>query len=103
MDAQERAWRAEFPITERFLYLNNCSLTPLHRRGEAALTEYARTWAELGGRAGSVHWVEVLDALPAEVADVLAADSDEVGTHPPAPPPLPPPPSTPPHPTPPSA
>ncbi len=82
MDERERAWRAEFPITDRYLYLNNCSLTPLHRRGEAALTEYARTWAELGGRAWFDHWVEVLDALRGEFADVLGADSDEVGLEP---------------------
>ena len=82
MDAQERAWRAEFPITERFLYLNNCSLTPLHRRGEAALAEYARTWAELGGRAWFDHWVEVLDALRGEFAGVLGAERDEIALEP---------------------
>ena len=78
----ERAWRAEFPITERLLYLNNCSLTPLPRRGEAALREYAKTWSELGGRAWYDHWIEILDALREEFADVLGADGDEVALEP---------------------
>jgi kynureninase len=82
METQERAWRAEFPITERLLYLNNCSLTPLPRRGEAALAEYAKTWSELGGRAWYDHWIGVLDALREEFADVLAAEGDEIALEP---------------------
>ncbi len=50
-DAQERAWRAEFPITERSNYLNNCSLTPLHRRGRERIERYLGEWTEQGGRA----------------------------------------------------
>jgi kynureninase len=82
MEERERSWRAEFPITERLLYLNNCSLTPLHRRGEAALAEYARTWLELGGRAWFDHWLGVLGSLRAEFADVLGAGADEIALEP---------------------
>ncbi|MHB8631160.1 MAG: aminotransferase class V-fold PLP-dependent enzyme [Candidatus Limnocylindria bacterium] len=77
-----RAWRAEFPITERWIYLNNCSLTPLPKRGAAALEEYARTWTELGGRAWYQHWVGLLDLLRADVARVLGADLDEIALEP---------------------
>ncbi|HEX9270217.1 MAG TPA: hypothetical protein VF998_10260, partial [Candidatus Limnocylindria bacterium] len=76
------AWRAEFPIAERLIYLNNCSLTPLPERGAAALAEYARTWTELGGRAWYEHWVGLLDELRAEFAAVLGADHDEVALEP---------------------
>ena len=75
-------WRAEFPITERLIYLNNCSLTPLPRRGEAALLEYARTWSELGGRAWYDHWIGQLDLLHADFARVLGADPDEIALEP---------------------
>jgi len=75
-------WRDEFPITERFIYLNNCSLTPLPKRGAAALAEFGRTWTELGGRASFEHWVGVLDALRAEFAQVLGADTDEIALEP---------------------
>ncbi|HEV8537078.1 MAG TPA: aminotransferase class V-fold PLP-dependent enzyme [Candidatus Limnocylindria bacterium] len=82
MNAHERAWRAEFPITERLVYLNNCSLTPLHRRGLAALGEYGRTWQELGGRAWFDHWLDVLDQVRGGFAAVLGADSGEVALEP---------------------
>jgi kynureninase len=82
MEAAERAWRAEFPITERLLYLNNCSLTPLHRRGEAALAEYARTWSELGGRAWFDHWIGALDSLRGELAATIGASTDEIALEP---------------------
>ena len=70
-DSRVAAWRAEFPITERLLYLNSCSLTPLPVRGARALEDYARTWTELGGRAWYEHWVGVLDALRGDFAAVL--------------------------------
>jgi selenocysteine lyase/cysteine desulfurase len=75
-------WRAEFPITQSYVYLNNCSLTPLPRRGAAALDEYARTWTELGGRAWYQHWVGQLDELRADFARVLGADRDELALEP---------------------
>ncbi|MDP9320059.1 MAG: aminotransferase class V-fold PLP-dependent enzyme [Chloroflexota bacterium] len=75
-------WRAEFPITENYTYLNSCSLTPLPKRGAAALEEYARTWTELGGRAWYQHWVEQLDELRADFARVLGADVDEIALEP---------------------
>src|SRR5205823_12079199 len=75
-------WRAEFPITDRLIYLNNCSLTPLPKRGAAALAEYASTWTELGGRAWYQHWVGLLDDLRADFARVLGADLDEVALEP---------------------
>ena len=77
-----KRWRAEFPITEHYVYLNSCSLTPLPRRGAAALDEYARTWTELGGRAWYQHWVGQLDDLRADFARVLGADLDEVALEP---------------------
>ena len=80
--AQINAWRAEFPIAERLIYLNSCSLTPLPKRGAKALEEYARTWTELGGRAWYQHWVGLLDDLRADFASVLGADPDEVALEP---------------------
>ena len=81
-DPRVGAWRSEFPISDELIYLNNCSLTPLPRRGEAALREYARTWSALGGRAWFDHWVGVLDDLRADFAGVLGADVDEVALAP---------------------
>src|SRR5258708_28787105 len=75
-------WREEFPISDTLIYLNNCSLTPLPKRGAAALQEYARTWTELGGRAWYQHWVGLLDGLRPDLARVLGADLYEVALEP---------------------
>src|SRR3989442_7896261 len=73
MDERERAWRAEFPITERLIYLNNCSLTPLHKRGRERIERFATEWTEWGGRARYCHWIAEYEALRADLARVPSA------------------------------
>src|SRR5207247_10566014 len=78
MGEAERAWRAEFPITEHFNYLNNCSLTPLHRRGRERVERFLAEWTEQGGRAWYDHWIGEYEALRADLAGVLGALIDEL-------------------------
>jgi kynureninase len=80
--AAENAWRAEFPITERLVYLNNCSLTPLPRRGRERIERFAREWTEQGGRAWYDHWIDEYEALRRDFARVLGAAPDEVAIEP---------------------
>ena len=82
MGEAERAWRAEFPITEHFNYLNNCSLTPLHRRGRERVERFLQEWTEQGGRAWYDHWIGEYEALREELADVLGASVDEIAIEP---------------------
>src|SRR5256885_3168183 len=82
MDERERAWRAEFPITERLNYLNNCSLTPLHRRGRERIDRYMTEWTEQGGRAWYDHWIGEYEAFREELAGVLGASADEIAIEP---------------------
>ena len=79
---QEARWRDEFPITNDLIYLNNCSLTPLPRRGRERIERFAREWTELGGRAWYDHWIGEYEALRADIAGVLGADVDEVAVEP---------------------
>ena len=79
---QERAWREEFPITRELVYLNNCSLTPLPKRGRERIERFAREWTELGGRAWYDHWIGEYEALRADLAGILGASVDEVATLP---------------------
>src|SRR2546421_91995 len=81
-DAPEKAWRAEFAITERLNYLNNCSLTPLHRRGRERIDRYMTEWTEQGGRAWYDHWIGEYEAFREELAGVLGASADEVAIEP---------------------
>ena len=82
MDDQERRWRDEFPIAADLVYLNNCSLTPLPRRGKTRIERFAREWTELGGRAWYDHWIGEYEALREDLAGVLGADRDEVAIEP---------------------
>ena len=77
VSSQERAWREEFPITERFIYLNNCSLTPLPRRGRERMERFATEWSELGGRAWYDHWIGEYEKLRTDVANLLGAKHDD--------------------------
>ncbi len=82
MEEQEKIWRREFPVTRELLYLNSCSLAPLHERGRLALERYAERWSELGGMAWYEHWVSEIESLRADVARVLGARADEIALEP---------------------
>jgi kynureninase len=56
-----KALRAEFPLLDRYIYLNACSLGPLPRRGHAALARYSQDWDEMG----TPIWYSDLNALVA--------------------------------------
>src|ERR1051326_2273054 len=51
------ALRREFPLLERYVYLNACSLGPLPRAGQAALEAYTRAWLEKGTPAWYSDWL----------------------------------------------
>ena len=65
--------RAEFPLLDRFVYLNACSLGPLPRAGQAAIEAYAAAWMEKGTPAWYSDWLPVLDRLRSRVAELLHA------------------------------
>ena len=67
------ALRSEFPLLERCIYLNACSLGPLPRSGREALARYARSWDELGTPAWYSDWLPLLERLRARVAQLLHA------------------------------
>lgn len=81
-DPRESAWREEFPITRELVYLNNCSLTPLPRRGRDRIERFTREWTDLGGRAWYDHWIGEYEALRDDIAGVLGAARDEVAIEP---------------------
>ncbi|HET9410521.1 MAG TPA: aminotransferase class V-fold PLP-dependent enzyme, partial [Candidatus Dormibacteraeota bacterium] len=67
------ALRAEFPLLDRWIYLNACSLGPLPRSGRAALDRYAEAWDAHGTPAWYSDWLPLLDRLRARVAELLHA------------------------------
>src|SRR2546423_6533629 len=62
------ALRAEFPLLDRCIYFNACSLGPLPRRGRAALAQYAQDWDEQGTPVWFTTWLPLLEPFRGRVA-----------------------------------
>src|SRR3989442_472265 len=67
------ALRAEFPLLDRCIYFNACSLGPLPRSGRAALARYGQDWDEQGTPVWFTTWLPLLDRFRGRVAELLQA------------------------------
>jgi kynureninase len=68
-----KALRAEFPLLDRYIYLNACSLGPLPRRGHAALARYAQDWDEKGTPVWFSDWIPLLGRFRERIGELLRA------------------------------
>ncbi|HEY2598123.1 MAG TPA: aminotransferase class V-fold PLP-dependent enzyme [Candidatus Dormibacteraeota bacterium] len=68
-----KALRSEFPLLDRFIYLNACSLGPLPRRGHAALARYAQDWDEKGTPVWFSDWIPLLERFRERIGKLLKA------------------------------
>src|SRR6202165_485279 len=68
-----KALRAEFPLLDRYIYLNACSLGPLPRRGQAALAQYAEDWNAKGTPVWFSDWLPLLERFRSRVGELLQA------------------------------
>lgn len=71
-------WRAEFPILEKKVYLNSCSLGALSHRAVGYVQRFHDEWHANGAAAWYGPWTERLDQLRHSVARLLNADRGEV-------------------------
>jgi kynureninase len=65
--------RHEFPLLDRCIYLNACSLGPLPRRGMEALHRYAADWDAQGTPVWYSDWLPLLDRYRRRVGELLHA------------------------------
>ena len=65
--------RNEFPLLDRYIYFNACSLGPLPRRGKEALARYAEDWDSQGTPVWFTTWLPVLERFRGKVAELLGA------------------------------
>src|SRR6266849_5504264 len=68
-----RALRAEFPLLDRSIYFNACSLGPLPRAGMAALHRYGLDWDEKGTPVWFSDWLPLLARFREKVGELLKA------------------------------
>jgi len=71
--ADWKTLRAEFPLLERCIYFNACSLGPLPRRGREALASYGRDWDEQGTPVWYSTWLPLLERFRGRVGELLGA------------------------------
>ncbi len=74
-------YRAEFPIFQRQIYLNSCSLGALSTRVEQRVTDYLREWHARGASAWYDVWWQALSDLRVGYAEVINAAASEIALH----------------------
>src|SRR5712692_7754779 len=77
-----KALRHQFPLLDRYIYLNACSLGPLPRRGRSALERYAHDWDTKGTPVWFSDWLPLLERLRAGVGGLLNAPQGSTGIAP---------------------
>lgn len=70
-------YRDEFPVTERFVYLNHAAVSPLSRRSAGAMTELAGD-VLLNGSFHYEEWMEAYEGLRAAAARLIHARDSEI-------------------------
>ena len=68
-----KALRAEFPLLDRYIYFNACSLGPLPRAGRAALERYASDWDHKGTPVWYSDWIPLLARFRERIGELLGA------------------------------
>lgn len=76
------AYREQFPILQRKVYLNSCSLGPLSQRAMDGLARFQALWNEHGAQAWYELWMGELAALRLKFARLINAQPHEVAIAP---------------------
>jgi selenocysteine lyase/cysteine desulfurase len=76
------SWRDEFPIFERTVYYNTCSLGALSRRAAHAVSTFLELWDRSGAAAWYGPWLAEIEELRRAVARLIGADADEIALFP---------------------
>ncbi len=75
------AWRKEFPILEKTVYMINNSLGAMPRTVFASLHDYAEAWATRGVRAWDEGWWEMPVTVGDLIGKIIGAAPGEVSMH----------------------
>ena len=75
------AWRSEFPILEKSVYMISNSLGAMPRGVRDELMSFADIWAERGVRAWHERWIDLVSETADIYADILGAEHGSVSMH----------------------
>src|ERR1700752_1589504 len=71
--ADWKTLRKEFPLLDRCIYFNACSLGPIPRSGIEAVHRYAADWDEQGTPVWYSTWLQLLERFRGRVGELLNA------------------------------
>lgn len=70
-------WRAEFPVTENYIYMNHAGVAPLSRSVREAMVGFVED-ATVNGAVHAAQWAEAAEACRVTAAQLLNADATEI-------------------------
>lgn len=76
------SWRKEFPILQRKIYLNSCSLGALSTRSMAGMARFQELWNEYGASAWYKLWMGEIAEVRQKFAQIIGAQPHEVAIAP---------------------
>ena len=76
-DKLPQKWRAEFPVTETYVYMNHAGVAPLSRRVQAAMIAFLED-ATLNGAVNAPLWEEEAETCRGAAAQLLNANTTEI-------------------------
>jgi len=74
-------YREEFPVFERAIYLNSCSLGALSRRARVRVNSYLDEWEARGAAAWYDTWLPATEELRAGYGAVVGAEPGTISLH----------------------
>jgi len=76
------AYRGEFPILQRKIYLNSCSLGALSHRSIAGLQQFTEDWNNWGAHAWYDLWLGKIAEVKQKFAQIIHAEPSEIAIAP---------------------
>ncbi len=70
-------WRAEFPVTQTYIYMNHAGVAPLSRRVQAAMTQFLED-ATVNGAVNAKLWEAEAESCREAAARLLNASTTEI-------------------------
>ena len=70
-------WRAEFPVTENYIYMNHAGVAPLSKRVKDTMIEFAQD-ATVNGAVNVELWIETAERCRNVAAQLINADASEI-------------------------
>ena len=70
-------WRAEFPVTENYVYMNHAGVAPLSKRVRDAMIDFARDATD-NGAVNVESWIETAERCRNVAAQLINADVSEI-------------------------